>query len=103
MSEAQRQRIGWWVDLVWKFGTPLALAALFFLKSAFATKDDLTALENRLTKTETAILLITKDAEVNQRQDKSLEDHEQRIRVLERVRPSFGAMTGASVPSAAPR
>lgn len=84
MSEAQRQKVGWWVDLAFKLGTPLALLALFFLKSEFVTRDDFAVLADRLSKSETAILLISKENEINLRQDVRLDDHEQRIRVLER-------------------
>jgi hypothetical protein len=87
MSDRTKESVRWWVDVVWKVGTPLGLAALFYLKSQFASVDEMKAAEDRLTKIETAIQLLIKDNEQDQRQDQTLRDIENRLRLVERARP----------------
>lgn len=83
MSDANREAIGRWVDLVFKIGTPLALAALFFLKSSFATKAELEAVSVQVRELQGAIAVMVEQNRTNERQDQKLADHESRIRVLE--------------------
>lgn len=72
------------VDIVYKIGTPLALAALFFLKSQFVTKEQYQKDMDRISQIETTLKLMAEQNRVNDRQDAQLVDHEQRIRNLER-------------------
>ena len=86
MSERQKENLLLWIDLIFKVGTPLGLLALFFLKSSFATRPELDALSARISALENAIAVMTEQNHTNERQDKRLEDHEQRLRVVEQSR-----------------
>jgi hypothetical protein len=88
MSDEQRDRINTAIDIIYKLGTPIGLAALFWLNNTFASVEEVKQLGERLTKVETAIQLLVKDAEVNGRQDAALQDHEGRLRSLEFRRAS---------------
>jgi len=72
------------VDIVYKIGTPCALAALFFLKSQFVTKAEYANDLQRLAQIETTLKLMAEQNRVNDRQDVVIHDHEQRIRNLEK-------------------
>ena len=82
MSEKTKIQINWLIDVIFKVGTPIALACLYFLKSNFVSVEDARKIENRIGDAETAIKLMVKENEINARQDKILEDHEQRLRRL---------------------
>lgn len=83
MSEAQRENIARWADLIFKIATPIALAALFFLKSSFATRPELQAVSDRISAIEATLAVMVEQNRTNERQDKRLEDHETRLRVVE--------------------
>lgn len=83
MSDSQRAALNRWIELIYKVGTPLGLAALFFLKTQFATKDDLSLLAARLDRLETAVLVMTEQNKVSERQQRQIDDHEARVRLLE--------------------
>jgi len=87
MSSEQREQLTWWVDLIFKMGTPLIMVVLAYsvmwMRANFASSSDVAIALERIGKVETAILLMAKDNEVNARQDKALFDHETRIRWLE--------------------
>jgi len=87
MSSEQREQLTWWVDLIFKMGTPLIMVVLAYsvmwMRSNFASSSDVAIALERIGKVETAILLMAKDNEVNARQDKLVFDHETRIRWLE--------------------
>ena len=72
------------VDILYKVGTPCALAALFFLKSQFVTKAEYVNDMQRLTQIETTLKLMAEQNRVNDRQDVILSDHEQRLRNAEK-------------------
>jgi len=71
------------VDIIYKAGTPIALAALFFLKSQFVTKDQYEKNATRITEIETTLRIMAEQHHVNDRQDTTILDHESRIRKLE--------------------
>lgn len=87
MTQATQQRVTNWIDMVYKLSIPCMVIGSFYLNSTFASKEEVRAMlksqEDRVTKAETAILLLAKDNETNGRQDKSIEDHELRLRSLE--------------------
>lgn len=83
MSDKQRENIARWADLVFKIGTPLALAALFFLKSSFATRPELQAVSDRISAIEATLAVMAEQNRTNERQDKRIEDHEIRLRAVE--------------------
>jgi hypothetical protein len=85
MSNDTKNSIAWWIDTVWKLSVPLGIIAVFYLKATFATGEDLRALSDRITKSETAILLLTEKQKDDIRQDDLIKDHEIRLRNLERV------------------
>ncbi len=90
MSDSTQSRATGWLELIFKLSVPVLIGVSFYLNTTFASKEEVRALtkaqEERFTKSETAILLLAKDNETNARQDKVLDDHEQRIRVLETKR-----------------
>lgn len=75
------------VDIFFKVGTPVALAALFFLKSQFVTKAEYDAANfkdgKRLQDIEITLRVMAEQYYTNERQDAKITDHEQRLRVLE--------------------
>lgn len=73
-----------WSDVFFKVGTPLALAAMLWLGSTFATKEELRELDKRVNDVETVLRVMVEQNKVNERQNEELADHEQRIRKLER-------------------
>ena len=83
MSEETRESLARWADLIFKIGTPLALAALFFLKSSFATRAELQVVSDRISGIEAALAVMIEQNRTNERQDKRLDDHESRLRGLE--------------------
>jgi hypothetical protein len=72
MSNDTKNSIAWWI------------VAVFYLKATFATGEDVRALSDRITKSETAILLLTEKQKDDIRQDDLIKDHEIRLRNLER-------------------
>lgn len=85
MSNDTKNSINWWIDIIWKLSVPLGLAAAFWLKATFATSEDVQVISARLTKSETAILLLTEKQKDDVRQDDLIKDHEVRLRALERA------------------
>lgn len=83
MSDETKQRVAQWVDLAYKIGVPLGLAALFFLKSNFATRAELQQISDRVVGIESLIAVMAEQNKTNQRQDDRIADHEQRLRALE--------------------
>lgn len=74
----------------------LFLAAMVFLRSEFATKQDLDAavteikrssaeLSRRVTVTDQTIAVMVEGNKVNERQDEQIKDHEKRLREVERL------------------
>jgi hypothetical protein len=84
MSDKQRESVARWADLTYKIGVPLGLAALFFLKSSFATRAELQGMASRIDGIESAIAVMIEQNKTNERQDKRIEDHEIRLREVER-------------------
>lgn len=83
MSSETKASISWWVDLVFKFGTPIGLLAIFMLKSSFATHEEVSHVAERVGHVETALKVMVEQNRVNDRQDEALRDHEARIRAQE--------------------
>ena len=86
MSDKQRAALSGWVELLYKIGVPLGLAAIFFLRSSFATKEELESVAVRISAMERALAVMAEQNLTNERQDKRIEDHEARIRALEFAR-----------------
>ncbi len=87
MSDKQHETLSRWFDLAYKVAVPLGIAALFFLKSSFATRPELIALGDRIGALEGTIAVMVEQNHTNERQDKRIEDHEQRLRAVELRRP----------------
>ncbi len=83
MSDKQREALTKWADLIYKIGVPLGLAALFFLKSSFATKAELEAVASQVRELQSTLAVMVEQNRTNERQDKRIEDHEQRLRLVE--------------------
>lgn len=83
MSNDTKATLNFWIDLLFKLGTPIGLAALFFLKGTFASHDEVAAVGDRVSRIETAIQVMVVQNKVNDRQDDQLRDHEGRIRAAE--------------------
>ena len=72
------------VDTLFKVGTPLGLALVAWMGSKFATRAELQALQGQVSEIEKVIAVIVEQNKVNQRQDDTLADHEERLRALEK-------------------
>lgn len=83
MSHETKAAISWWVEIIWKVGTPVALIALFWLKGTFATHGEVQAVADRVGRIETALSVMAEQNKVNNRQDETIRDHESRIRIVE--------------------
>jgi hypothetical protein len=84
MNEQQRETLSRWTDLVFKVGTPLGFLGLFYLKSTFATHDEVAAVAASVYDMKTTITILVEQNKTNERQDKRIDDFEMRIRALER-------------------
>lgn len=84
MSAETKGKITVWIDLAYKAAWPVAVLLIYLLKSEFVTQRDFKNLTDRQTQTETTLKLMAEQNRVNDRQDSTLLDHEQRIRALER-------------------
>ena len=86
MSNDAKATLNFWIDIIFKLGTPVGLVALFFLKGTFATHDEVAIVADRVGRIETAMQVMVVQNQVNTRQDEQLRDHEGRIRLIE-LRP----------------
>jgi hypothetical protein len=71
-------------DLVLKIATTIALLAVALLGTKFVTKEEFTAANNRIEKIEAVLIRMEQNAITDARHDNILNDHENRIRTLER-------------------
>lgn len=63
---------------------PFAIgAAMLWLNANFVSRVEFEKMSERLAKVETAIVLLIEQQKAVDRQDKRIDDHEQRLRVLE--------------------
>ena len=89
-NKTKMQRVYLIVDILFKAGTPVGLACLFFLKSQFVTKAEFAAamavVDVRLNKIDTTLMVMVEQNHVNDRQQEEIRDHEHRIRTLEMKR-----------------
>lgn len=87
MSDETKRRVDYWVDVIFKVGTPIGLALLFFLKASFVTATafnvSMANVDQRLIKIETALQVMAEKNRIDFRQDAELNDHENRLRVVE--------------------
>ena len=71
-------------DLVLKIATTIALLAVALLGTKFVTKEEFTAANNRIEKIEAVLIRMEQNAITDARHDNLLNDHEVRIRNLEK-------------------
>jgi hypothetical protein len=71
-------------DLVLKIATTIALLAVALLGTKFVTKEEFTAANNRIEKIEAVLIRMEQNAITDARHDNLLNDHEVRIRNIER-------------------
>jgi hypothetical protein len=71
-------------DLVLKIATTVALLAVALLGTKFVTKEEFLSANARIEKIEAVLIRMEQNAETDKRHDQKLDDHEQRIRALER-------------------
>jgi hypothetical protein len=71
-------------DLVLKIATTIALLAVALLGTKFVTKEEFTATNARIEKVEAVLIRMEQNAVTDARHDNILNDHENRIRTLER-------------------
>ena len=72
------------LDIVFKIGTPLGLLLVAWMGSQFATKTEVGELKGKVSEIEKVLAVMVESNRVNDRQDKDILDHEDRIRKLER-------------------
>lgn len=94
MTEPDKNELIRWIDVLFKLGTPVIIVLssfiIYWLQAHYVPIETFGQNSERLSKLETAFMLMTKENEVNNRQEKSLADHETRIRVLEEKSPRGG-------------
>ena len=71
-------------DLGLKIATTVALLAVALLGTKFVTKDEFVAANTRIEKIEAVLIRMEQNAITDARHDNLLNDHENRIRTLER-------------------
>jgi hypothetical protein len=71
-------------DLFLKIATTVALLAVALLGTKFVTKEEFVAANTRIEKIEAVLIRMEANAETDKRHDNLLNDHENRIRTLER-------------------
>ena len=71
-------------DLVLKIATTIALLAVALLGTKFVTKEEFTAANSRIEKIEAVLIRMEQNAITDARHDNLLNDHESRIRNLEK-------------------
>jgi hypothetical protein len=90
MSTAQRERIQWWVEIIFKVGTPLGIilvgAGLNWLTAHFAPRDEFAKLAARVDAIERLLIRMESREATDQQHGTMLADHEGRIRALEKLR-----------------
>lgn len=69
-----------------KIGTFVTLVGVALLGTKFATKEEFDSVNNRIDRVEQVLIRMEANAETDKRHDIKLEDHEQRIRSLEKNR-----------------
>ena len=70
-------------DIMFKIGTPLGLLLVAWMGSQFATKAEVIDLKGKVSDIEKVLAVMVESNRVNGRQDKTIDDHEKRIRDLE--------------------
>jgi hypothetical protein len=71
-------------DLVLKIATTVALLAVALLGTKFVTKEEFLSANARIEKIEAVLIRMEQNAVTDARHDNLLNDHENRIRALER-------------------
>jgi hypothetical protein len=71
-------------DFGLKIATTVALLAVALLGTKFVTKEEFTAANSRIEKIEAVLIRMEQNAVTDARHDNILNDHENRIRTLER-------------------
>jgi len=71
-------------DLILKIATTIALLAVALLGTKFVTKEEFTAANTRIEKIEAVLIRMEQNAVTDARHDNLLNDHENRIRSLEK-------------------
>jgi hypothetical protein len=80
---SQELFVKYW-DTGLKVLTTFALLAVALLGTKFVTKEEFNVAYSRIEKIEAVLIRMEQNAETDKRHDQKLEDHEQRIRALER-------------------
>ena len=70
-------------DIMFKIGTPLGLLLVAWMGSQFATKSEVADLKGKVSEIEKVLAVMVETNRVNERQDQTIADHEDRIRKLE--------------------
>lgn len=77
-----------YIDLALKVATPVGVFILLLLQTQFVSRTDFTdqvrSIQGRMEKVETLLIRMEAGSETDTRHQKSLEDHEERIRFLEK-------------------
>ena len=73
-------------DLILKIATTIALLAVALLGTKFVTKEEFTAANSRIEKIEAVLIRMEQNAITDARHDNLLNDHEVRIRNIEKIK-----------------
>lgn len=90
MSNAQREQIGWWIEVIFKVGTPISVlsigAVILWLNSNYVTRAELREFTTRLETVEKILIRMEEGRATDERHQRQLDDHEARLRLLEAKR-----------------
>ena len=70
-------------DILFKVGTPVALLLVAWMGSKFASKAEVDALRSDVNEIEKVLAVMVETNRINERQDQTIADHEERLRKLE--------------------
>jgi len=70
-------------DIVFKVGTPIGLLLVAWMGSKFASKAEVDLIRTQVNEIEKVLAVMVETNRVNERQDITLTDHEERLRELE--------------------
>lgn len=87
MSDKQREAISWWMEVVFKVGTPLSVAlvgaVILWLNANYATRAELRDVSNQVAGLREMLIRLEEGKRTDERHEQALHDLDGRVRALE--------------------
>lgn len=80
----ENEKLKFYAEWGYRIILAILVAATLYLKNNYASHEEVGLVGERVVKIETALAVLVEQNKVNDRQDRQLEDHESRIRDMER-------------------